>query len=101
MLASKWGNSRGGRNVYSDDDKKMKKVKNSGQNQPQKAEVKADNSGDVKQIVNAKRGAFVLPIQIAPKIAIALPAVNAGLQLPILSSSGDVETEVESDSDKY
>jgi len=94
MLESKWGNSRGGRGGRSDDDT----LQNTGQNQPQRAEVKADNSGDVRQIVNAKRGAFVLPIQIAPKLAIALPAINAGLQLPILSSSGDVESEMESDS---
>jgi hypothetical protein len=94
MLENKWGNSRGGRGGRSDDDT----LQNTGQNQPQRAEVKADNSGDVRQIVNAKRGAFVLPIQIAPKLAIALPAINAGLQLPILSSSGDVESEMESDS---
>jgi hypothetical protein len=94
MLENKWGNSRGGRGSRSDDDT----LQNTGQNQPQRAEVKADNSGDVRQIVNAKRGAFVLPIQIAPKLAIALPAINAGLQLPILSSSGDVESEMESDS---
>ncbi|WP_404331237.1 hypothetical protein [Mesobacillus maritimus] len=97
MLENKWGNTRGVRSVRSDDDKK---VKNTGLNQPQKAEVKADNSGDVKQIVNAKRGAFVLPIQFAPKVAIALPAINAGLQLPILSSSGDIES-AESDKDRY
>ena len=94
MLENRWGNSnRGGRGGRSDDDT----LQNTGQNQPQNAEVKADNSGDVKQVVNAKRGAFVLPIQIAPKLAIALPAINAGLQLPILSSSGEVESEMESD----
>lgn len=85
MLASRWGNS----NICgrSDEDKK---IKNTGLNQPQKAEVKADNSGDTKQVVNAKRGALVLPIQIAPKISIALPATNVGVQTPILSSSGDI-----------
>ncbi|SEN15639.1 hypothetical protein SAMN05192533_109197 [Mesobacillus persicus] len=94
MLENRWGNSNRGRGGRNDDDV----LQNTGQNQPQKAEVKADNSGDVKQVVNAKRGAFVLPIQIAPKFAIALPAINAGLQLPILSSSGEVESEMESDS---
>ena len=98
MLESKWGNSKG-KKVYSSDNDK--KVKNTGQNQPQKAEVKADNSGDIKQYVNAKRGALVLPIQIAPKIAVALPAINAGLQLPILSSSGDVETAEDAEHDKH
>jgi hypothetical protein len=36
MLESKWGNSRGGRGGRSDDT-----LQNTGQNQPQKAEVKA------------------------------------------------------------
>jgi hypothetical protein len=94
MLESRWG-TRGAR--FSDDDKKTKKVKNTGLNQPQKAEVKADNSGDTKQIVKAKGSALVLPIQIAPKIAIALPATNVGVQTPVLSTSGDIESEEESD----
>lgn len=101
MLESKWGNSRGARNVYSDDDTKKKKVKNSGQNQPQKAEVRASTSGDVKQIVNAKRGAIVLPIQFAPQVAVALPAVNLGVQIPVLNSSGDIDSEDDTDKDRY
>jgi hypothetical protein len=98
MLESRWG-TRGAR--FSDDDKKVKKVKNTGLNQPQNAEVKADNSGDTNQIVKAKGSALVLPIQFAPKIAVALPATNVGVQTPILSTSGDIESEADDDKDRY
>jgi hypothetical protein len=95
MLQSKWGQSNATRGARTDKDK----VTNTGQHQPQKAKVKADNSGDVKQVVVAGRNSFVLPIQFVPKVAIALPAVNAGLQLPILSGSGDAidDSKVETD----
>ncbi|MGM0902444.1 MAG: hypothetical protein ACQEXB_15260 [Bacillota bacterium] len=95
MLESKWGTSRGAR--FSDDDKKVKKVKNTGLNQPQKAEVKADSSGDTNQIVKAKGSALVLPIQFAPRVSVAFPAVNVGVQTPVLSTSGDIDSEEESD----
>ncbi|MBM4764263.1 hypothetical protein [Bacillus sp. B15-48] len=98
MLQSRWGKTdrrRRRRTAPAID-----AVNNTGQYSKPTAKTNADASGDFKNVIIAGRNSLIVPINVPIKVPIALPAAaTTGLQLPILSGSGDAikDSKVSSD----